>query len=67
MFQKLNLSIESEITYSDFCKDMLLPYRHGIRFTDKALLLLYPPHGYILESYERWRIDRFYPVAKIIA
>jgi hypothetical protein len=42
LFQKLKLSIESEITYSDFCKDMLLLHKDGIKFTDKALLLLYP-------------------------
>ena len=44
LFQKLKLSIESEITYSDFCKDMLFLYKDGIKFTDKALLLLYPPN-----------------------
>ena len=42
LFQKLKLSIESEITYSDFCKDMLFLHKDGIKFTDKALLLLYP-------------------------
>ena len=54
LFQKLNLSIESEITYSDFCKDMLILYRHGIRFTDKALLLLYPPDGYDPNGHDDW-------------
>ena len=54
LFQKLKLSIEAEVTYSDFCKDMLLPYHHGIRFTDKALLLLYPPHGYDPHGHDDW-------------
>lgn len=42
LFRRFNLSVESEITYSDYCQEMLFVHQHGIKFTDKALLMLYP-------------------------
>jgi len=42
LFEKFRVSVESEIGFTDFCKDLLFPYKHGIKFTSKALLFLDP-------------------------
>jgi hypothetical protein len=41
LFNKFKLSVESEITYIDFCKEMIFLHK-DIKFTTKALLMLYP-------------------------
>lgn len=43
LFDRFNISVETEITYSDYCVDTIFVYKHGIKFTDKALLFLEPP------------------------
>ena len=40
LFRKFKLSVESEITYTDGCKDMIFLYKNGIKFTPKAFLIL---------------------------
>ena len=42
LFDKFKISIESEITYSDYCKHNIYVHKYGVKFTDKALLMLYP-------------------------
>ena len=44
LFDRFNLSLESEIIYSDNCRDMIYVHQHGIKFTDKALLIMKPDH-----------------------
>jgi len=46
LFDKFKISMESEIIFSDYCHDTIFMYKHGIKFTDKALLILYPAKKY---------------------
>lgn len=39
LFDAFGISLESEITYADFCEEMIWLYREGIRFTRDALLI----------------------------
>ena len=41
LFNKFKLSVESEITYIDFCKETIFLHKN-IKFTSKALLMVYP-------------------------
>ncbi|MDY6790205.1 MAG: hypothetical protein SWH54_02945 [Thermodesulfobacteriota bacterium] len=52
LFERFNLSLESEIIYSDYSRSMIFVYRHAIKFTDKAILILYPAkdHGDWIEA-----------------
>lgn len=44
LFRQFNLSVESEITYTDFCTENIFIYNNGIKFTPKALLMIYPAY-----------------------
>lgn len=44
LFQKFRVNVESEITFTDYCKVLLFPYKHAIKFTPRALLFQYPPY-----------------------
>jgi hypothetical protein len=46
LFERFNLSLESEIIYSDYCRNMIFVYQHGIKFTDKAILILSPANDH---------------------
>jgi hypothetical protein len=45
LFRKFDLSVESEITFADHCKDMIFTYKYGIGFTSGAILFLEPSLG----------------------
>ncbi len=46
LFDRFRVSIESEITFSDYCSDLLFPHRDNIIFTSKVLLFTYPKNGF---------------------
>jgi Holliday junction resolvase RusA-like endonuclease len=46
LFDKFALSIESEITFTDYCSELIFPYQHDIRFTSKSLIFTYPKEGF---------------------
>jgi len=45
LFHKFKLSVESVITYTNCCQEMIFAYKNGIKFTSKALLILHPAHN----------------------
>lgn len=64
LFDRFNISVESEITYSDYCKDMIFAHKHRIRFTDKALLMLHPAREY--DDWIEAELIEFYPWDNVI-
>jgi Holliday junction resolvase RusA-like endonuclease len=46
LFDRFRVSIESEITFSDYCRELLFPDRDHIIFTSKALIITYPKDGF---------------------
>ena len=45
IFKNFGLSVESEITFSDYCKADIYSYKDRIKFTSKALLFFHPIYG----------------------
>jgi hypothetical protein len=45
LFQKFNISIESVITFTDFCQEMIFARNKAIKFTQNAMLMLHPAHN----------------------
>ena len=63
LFDKFALSIESEITFTDYCKDMIFPHQANIKFTSKSLIFTYPKDGFN-DSCDDWievEMLDFYP------
>lgn len=46
LLDRFRISPESEITFADYCKDLLFVYRDNIKFTSKALMFTYPKNGF---------------------
>lgn len=69
LFDKFSLSIESEITFSDYCKDQIFVYRDNIKFTSKSLIFFRPKDGWEKYSSDDWieteSVD-FYPWYSIL-
>jgi hypothetical protein len=61
---RFNLSIESGIIFSDYCKDMIFIHKDGTKFTDKALLLQHSVHGH--DDWIEAEHINFYPWENII-
>jgi len=64
LFNKFGLSLESEITFSDCCKNQIFVYRDNIRFTSKSLIFFHPKYGsekYISDDWIETESLDFYP------
>ncbi len=46
LFDKFALSFESEITFTDYCKELIINHQNNIRFTSKCLIFMYPKRGF---------------------
>ena len=69
LFDKFGLSIESEITFTDYCSDLIFSYQPHIRLTSKSLIFTYPKEGFH-NSYDDWiEIDRleFHPWHNVLS
>ena len=64
LFDKFNISVESEIIYSDYCKAMIFVHQHRIKFTDKALLIMDPARK--RDDWVEADFIEFYPWENII-
>ncbi len=53
LFDRFGLSVESEITFTDYCSNLICPYRSIIRFTSKSLILASLKAGFH-SSYDDW-------------
>jgi Holliday junction resolvase RusA-like endonuclease len=63
LFDKFELSIESEITFTDYCKDMIFIHQANIRFTSNSLIFTYPKNGFH-NKHDDWievEMLEFYP------
>lgn len=69
LFNKFGLSLESEITFSDHCKDQIFPYRDKIKFTSKSLIFFHPKYVWGEYGSDDWieteSLD-FYPWHSVI-
>lgn len=69
LFDKFGLSLESEITFSNYCKDLIFVYRDKIKFTSKSLIFINPKAGweeYVSDDWiETGSLD-FYPWHSIL-
>jgi Holliday junction resolvase RusA-like endonuclease len=69
LFEKFKLSLESEITFSDYCINQIFPYRDNIKFTSKSLLFFHPKAGWEKYNSDDWveaeSLD-FYPWYSIL-
>lgn len=54
LFDKFRLSLESEITFSDYCKDQMFAYRDTIKFTSKSLIFFHPKAGWEKYGSDDW-------------
>jgi Holliday junction resolvase RusA-like endonuclease len=50
-FKKFNISLESVITYTDFCQEPIFTRKEDIRFTPKAMLLRNSSHSMIWDEW----------------
>ena len=46
LFDRFGLSVESEITFTDYCSQLIFPYQSDIRFTSKSLIFVSPKEGF---------------------
>ena len=58
LFDRFSISLESEIMFSDYCTDLIFPYKHNIRFTSKALLFSFPKEGFNNVNHDWFEVDR---------
>lgn len=69
IFEKFGLSAESEITFSDYCRDNIYLYKDRIKFTSKSLLIFHPTYGTSEYASDDW-IDcesiEFHPWSTVI-
>ncbi|MCK4827465.1 RusA family crossover junction endodeoxyribonuclease, partial [bacterium] len=54
LFDTFGLSLESEITFSDCCKDQIFVYRDKIKFTSMSLIFFHPKDGWEKYSSDDW-------------
>lgn len=70
IFKNFGLSVESEITFSDYCRDNIYLYKDRIKFTSKALLFFHPIYGIGEHASDDW-VDcesiGFYPWGSVIS
>lgn len=70
LFDQYGLSLESEITFSDYCRNLIFGYRDNIKFTSKSLIFFYPKDGLERYSLDDWienkNID-FYPWDSVLS
>lgn len=69
LFDKFALSLESEITFTDYCSDLIFTRQADIRFTSKSLIFTYPNEGFE-SSRDDWiaagRLE-FYPWYNVLS
>lgn len=53
LFDKFGFTIESEVTFSDYCRDLIFPHQPSIRFTSKSLIFINPKEGF-KDSADDW-------------
>jgi hypothetical protein len=53
LFDRFGFTMESEITFSDGCSDLIYPHQTSIRFTSKSLIFSNPKEGFH-DSVDDW-------------